>query len=75
MRERKWGVPDGCPVPMVAVALALFSAFSSHAQSTAVVARAAGVTGQAILLTPGLTPLVFMFAGDFDDSSIGQFVD
>ena len=57
VRERKWGVPHGCPVPIVAVALALLSAFSSHAQSTAVVARAAGVTGQAVLLSPGLAPL------------------
>ncbi len=58
MKERKWGVPDGCPAPMVAFALALLSAISSYAQSTVVVARAAGVTGQAILLTPGLAPLV-----------------
>jgi hypothetical protein len=29
----------------------------SHAQSTAVVARAVGVTGQAVLQTPGLAPL------------------
>jgi FecR protein len=42
---------------IVAFTLALFSAFSSYAQSTAVVARAAGVTGQAVLLTPGLAPL------------------
>ena len=42
---------------MVAFALALFSAVSSYAQSTAVVARASGVTGQAVLLTPGLAPL------------------
>ena len=42
---------------MVAFTLALLSAFSSHAQSTPVVARAAGVTGQAVLLTPGLAPL------------------
>jgi hypothetical protein len=43
---------------MVAFTLALLSAFSSHAQSTPVVARAAGVTGQAVLLTPGMAPLV-----------------
>jgi len=43
---------------IVALTLALFSAFTSHAQSTAVVARAAGVTGQAVLLSPGLAPLV-----------------
>ena len=42
---------------MVAFALALFSAVSSYAQSTPVVARASGVTGQAVLLTPGLAPL------------------
>ena len=41
---------------MVALALALLSAFSTHAQSS-VVARAAGVTGTAVLLTPGLAPL------------------
>ena len=57
MTERKWGVPYGCPAPIAAFTLALFSAFSSHAQSTAVVARAVGVTGQAVLLTPGLAPL------------------
>ena len=57
MKERKWGVPYGRPVPMVAFALALFSAVSSYAQSTPVVARASGVTGQAVLLTPGLAPL------------------
>ena len=43
---------------MVAFVVALVSALSSHAQSTAVVARAAGVSGQAVLLTPGLAPLV-----------------
>ncbi|MGD0772992.1 MAG: FecR family protein [Candidatus Solibacter sp.] len=43
---------------MVAFTLALLSAFSAHAQSTPVVARAAGVTGQAVLVTPGLAPLV-----------------
>jgi hypothetical protein len=43
---------------MAAFVLALLSAFSSHAQSTAVVARAAGVSGQAVVLTPGLAPLV-----------------
>jgi hypothetical protein len=43
---------------IVALALALFSAFTLHAQSTAVVARAAGVTGQAVLLSPGMAPLV-----------------
>ena len=42
---------------MVAFALALFSAVSSYAQSTPVVARASGVSGQAVLLTPGLAPL------------------
>jgi len=42
---------------MVAFTCALLSAFSLHAQSTPVVARAAGVTGQAVLLTPGLAPL------------------
>ena len=42
---------------MAAFTLALFSAFCSHAQSTSVVARAAGVTGQAVLVTPGLAPL------------------
>jgi hypothetical protein len=42
---------------MVAFALALFSVVSSYAQSTPVVARASGVTGQAVLLTPGLAPL------------------
>ena len=42
---------------MVAFTLALFSAFPSYAQSTPVVARASGVTGQAVLLTPGLAPL------------------
>ena len=57
MKERKWGVPHGRPVPKVAFALALFSAVSSYAQSTPVVARASGVTGQAVLLTPGLAPL------------------
>jgi hypothetical protein len=39
------------------VVIALLSAFSSRAQSTAVVARAAGVTGKAILLSPGSAPL------------------
>ena len=58
MRERKWGVPYGCPALMVAFTLALPGAFSSHAQSTPVVARAAGVTGQAVLLSPGLAPVV-----------------
>ena len=58
MKERKWGVPYGRPVPMVAFTLALLSAVCSHAQSMPVVARAAGVTGQAVLLTPGLAPLV-----------------
>ena len=43
---------------MVAFTCALLSAFSLHAQSTPVVARAAGVTGQAVLLTPGLAPLM-----------------
>jgi hypothetical protein len=43
---------------MAAFTLALFSALCSHAQSTGVVARAAGVTGQAVLLSPGLAPLV-----------------
>jgi hypothetical protein len=43
---------------MAALTLALFSALCSHAQSTGVVARAAGVTGQAVLLSPGLAPLV-----------------
>jgi hypothetical protein len=43
---------------MVAFTLALLSAASSYAQSTPVVARASGVTGQAVLLTPGLAPLV-----------------
>jgi len=42
---------------MVAVTLALLSAFFSHAQSTGVVARAAGVTGPAVLLSPGMAPL------------------
>jgi hypothetical protein len=42
---------------MVAFALALFSAVPLYAQSTPVVARASGVTGQAVLLTPGLAPL------------------
>ena len=57
MREREWGVPGGCPVPIVAVAIALISAFSTHAQSTAVVARAAGVTGKAVLLSQGSSAL------------------
>ena len=57
MTERKWGVHRGCPAPIAAFALALLSALFSHAQSTAVVARAVGVTGQAVLLTPGLAPL------------------
>ena len=42
---------------MVAFTLALCSAVSSYAQSTPVVARASGVTGQAVLLSPGLAPL------------------
>ena len=42
---------------MVAFTLALLSAIPSHAQWTPVVARAAGVSGQAVLLTPGLAPL------------------
>ena len=42
---------------MAAFTLALLSAFSSYAQWTPVVARAAGVTGQAVLLSPGLAPL------------------
>ena len=58
MKERKCGVPYGRPAWIVALTLALLSAFTSHAQSTAVVARAAGVTGQAVLLSPGLAPLV-----------------
>jgi FecR-like protein len=59
--ERKWGarlgLPGGCPAPIAAFILALFSALLSHAQSTAVVARAVGVTGQAVLLSRGLAPL------------------
>jgi FecR protein len=43
---------------MAAFTLALFSAFTAHAQFTPVLARAAGVTGQAVLLSPGLAPLV-----------------
>jgi hypothetical protein len=43
---------------MFAVTLALLSAFSSYAQSAPVIARASGVTGQAVLLSPGLSPLV-----------------
>jgi hypothetical protein len=39
------------------VVIALLSAPSSHAQAIAVVARAAGVTGKAVLLSPGLAPL------------------
>ena len=58
MTERKWVVPYGCPALVFAFALALLSAFSSYAQSTSVVARASGVTGHAVLLTPGLAPLV-----------------
>ena len=42
---------------IVVFALVLCSAFASYGQSTPVVARAAGVTGQAILMTPGLAPL------------------
>ena len=38
--------------------LALFSASYSYAQSTPVVARASGVTGQAVVMTPGMAPLV-----------------
>ncbi|HET6194736.1 MAG TPA: FecR family protein, partial [Acetobacteraceae bacterium] len=56
MKDRKWGLPPGCPVLILVFSLALSSAFSSYGQST-VVARTAGVTGQAILLTPGLAPL------------------
>jgi len=56
VKDRKWGLPPGCPVLILVFSLALSSAFSSYGQST-VVARAAGVTGQAILLTPGLAPL------------------
>ncbi len=58
MTERKWAVPYGCPAPIFAFALALLSAFSSFAQSAPVVARASGVTGQAVLLTPGLASVV-----------------
>ncbi len=43
--------PDG------RVHLALLSDSSTHAQTTPVVARAAGVTGQTVLLTPSLAPL------------------
>ena len=57
MKDRKWGFPRGCPALILVFALALCSAFSSYGQSSPVVARAAGVTGQAILLTPGLAPL------------------
>jgi hypothetical protein len=57
VKDRKWGFPRGCPALIVVFALALCGAFSSYGQSTSVVARAAGVTGQAILLTPGLAPL------------------
>jgi hypothetical protein len=57
VKERKWRVPYGCPAPIAAFTLALLSALVLHAQSTAVVARAAGVTGQAVLLTPGMAPL------------------
>ena len=57
LRARKWGVRYGRPAPIVAAALALFSVLSSYAQSTPVVARATGVTGQAVVLTPGLAPL------------------
>ena len=57
MKDRKWGFPRGCPALILVFALALCSAFSSYAPIHAVVARAAGVTGQAILLTPGLAPL------------------
>ena len=57
MRERKWGVRYGRPAPIIAAALALFSVLSSYAQSTPVVARASGVTGQAVLLSPGMAPL------------------
>ena len=59
MRERKWGIPWGCPATLIfAVTLALFSASYSYAQSTPVVARASGVTGQAVVMTPGMAPLV-----------------
>jgi hypothetical protein len=43
---------------MVAISLALLSAVPSHAQSTSVVARVSSVSGQAVLLSPGLSPLV-----------------
>ena len=56
MKDRKWGFPRGCPALILVFALALCGALPSYGQS-AVVARAAGVTGQAILLTPGLAPL------------------
>ena len=57
MKDRKWGFPRGCPALILVFALALCGAIPSYGQSSPVVARAAGVTGQAILLTPGLAPL------------------
>ena len=56
MKDRKWGFPRGCPALILVFALALSSAFLAYGQST-VVARAAGVTGQAILMPHGLAPL------------------
>jgi len=58
VRDRQWGgFLQRRPVPIVALLLALLGALPAHAQSSAVVARASGVTGNAVLLSPGLAPL------------------